>query len=133
MRKAIATRSRFKNKAEKTGSDDDFLRYKKQRNFVKNLNFKTQRKYLQNLNPQKLDMSKKFWKTFKPLFSDKSISAERLILVENNEILSDESKIAETFNTYFGNITKKLNIETWPEPNELLIIDEDVIKSIIKY
>ena len=78
-------------------------------------------------------MSKKFWKTFKPLFSDKSISAERLILVENNEILSDESKIAETFNTYFGNITKKLNIETWPEPNELLIIDDDVIKSIIKY
>ena len=133
LRKAIATRSRLKNKATKTGSDDDFLRYKKQRNFVKNLNLKIQRKYFQNLNPNKLDMNKKFWKTFKPLFSDKSISAERLILVENNEILSEESRIAETFNTYFGNFTDKLSINKWPEPNELRLIDDDVIKSIIKY
>ncbi len=78
-------------------------------------------------------MNKKFWKTFKPLFSEKSISAERVLLVENSNILNDERHIAEIFNNYFGNITKNLSIKRWPEPNDICIADDDVTKSLKKY
>ena len=37
----------------------------------------------------------------KPLFSDKGGVREKIVLVENNEIISDSSQVAEKFNNYF--------------------------------
>ena len=77
LRKAISTRSRLFNISNKSNDPSDVQKYKKQRNFVKKLNFLTQRNYYKTLNPKKLIMNKKFWKTFKPFFSDKSVSGEK--------------------------------------------------------
>ena len=52
-----------------------------------------------------------FWKTVKPLFSNNSTSSENIIVIDKNEILSDESKIANVFGNYFSNVVKELNIE----------------------
>ena len=51
----------------------------------------------------------KFWKAVKPNFSNK-IKTKKLILLEDGEIISDNTKIAEVFNDYFINIVKDLNI-----------------------
>ena len=67
LRKAISTRSRLKNIAVSTNDPVDIQRYKKQRNFVKNLSFKTKRDYCKALDPRKIKFGKQFWKTFKPL------------------------------------------------------------------
>ena len=36
---------------------------------------------------------------------------ERIILVENNKVVSDESKLVEIFSKYFGNIVQNLGID----------------------
>ena len=41
---------------------------------------------------------KEFWKTVKPIFSDKICPKETINLVENNVILCDDQVVADTFN-----------------------------------
>ena len=36
---------------------------------------------------------------------------ERITLVENNKVVSDESKLVEIFGKYFGNIAQNLGID----------------------
>ena len=114
LRKAISNRSRLKNIANKTGLESDISKFKKQRNYVTSLNRKTQKSYFRNLNPNDIQSSKSFFKTFKPYFSNKYTLAEKLLLIENNEIISDDSTIAEHFNNYFVHITDALDIKEWP-------------------
>ena len=49
---------------------------------------------------------KLFWKTVKPFLYDKIVSKEQILLVENDEIIYEESKIAESLNPFFPNIVK---------------------------
>ena len=114
LRKAISTRSKLKNIANKTGLDSDLEKYKKQRNYVVSLNRKTQRKFFKDLNPNKIQTSKSFFQTFKPYFSNKYTYSEKLLLIENDEIITDDKDIATLFNKYFANITGTLDIIEWP-------------------
>ena len=43
--------------------------------------------------------NRKFWGTVKPRFTDKINTNEQITLVENDEIISDCSKVAEPMNT----------------------------------
>ena len=53
-----------------------------------------------------------FWKTVSPLFTEKNGSKNNKIAhVEGGKVLPDDVKIAETFNSFFGNIVDTLNIE----------------------
>ena len=52
--------------------------------------------------------SKKFWKTVKPLISDKC--NVKINLVENDNTVSDDSEIAETFKIFFENAVKNFNV-----------------------
>ena len=54
--------------------------------------------------------SKSFWDACKPFFSEKGVCHEKIILVQNDRIVSDESSI---FNIYFSNITSALDIPCW--------------------
>ena len=73
-----------------------------------------------------------FWKTFKPLFSSSQANNE-IMLVEGEEIISDDKQIAECFNSYFANIVDTLNIP----PDVIAIdyepIDDPVLNPINKY
>ena len=133
LRKAISNRSRLKNIANKTGFESDILKYKKQRNYVTSLNRKTQKFYFRNLNPNDIKSSKSFFKTFKPYFSNKYTLAEKLLLVENNKIASDDSSIAEHFNKYFVHITDSLDINEWPTSAQIEFIKDPSQKVISKY
>ena len=52
--------------------------------------------------------SKKFWKTVKPLISDKCNG--KINLVENDNVASDDSEIAEIFKIFFENAVKNFNV-----------------------
>ena len=76
-----------------------------------------------------------FRKTISSLFSNKSYSKNsRITLLENGEVLSEESKVADIFNKFFNNVVKELKIE---KDDNLLtdVIEESdpALKTIKKY
>ena len=82
--------------------------YVKQRNKYVSFLKKAEKEYDQNLNEKNVTDNKKFWKTVKPLLSNKSVSREKINLTENEKMLTSESETAETLNNFFSNIVKKL-------------------------
>ena len=72
---------------------------------------KNTEEFYNNLNVKYITESKPFWKTVKPSFTDKTLKDERITLVENNKVVSDESKLVEIFSKYFGNIVQNLGID----------------------
>ena len=81
LRKAIMTRSRLKNKADKTKNPTDINNYKKQRNYVVKLN-KTAK--FQYFNESDEKNEKSFWKNCKPFFTNKHSKADTNIVLKEN-------------------------------------------------
>ena len=50
------------------------------------------------LNIKGMVDNKMFWKTAKHFFSDTSNNFENILLIENDNVLTDDFEIAETFN-----------------------------------
>ena len=71
---------------------------------------KTKKEHYQNLDEKNVIDNKRFWKTVKPLLTDKSVSREKINLTENEKLLTSECEIAKTLNNFFSNIVKKLLI-----------------------
>ena len=95
--------------------------YNKQRNYCVNLLRRTKKKYFSSISISSLTVNKKFWKTVKPLFSDKISHKETINLVESGKILSGHQVAADKFNNYFNNIVKNLLIltnENFPKKKE---------------
>ena len=55
--------------------------------------------------------NKTFWKTVKPFFTDEGVNHDRILLVEENETISDNDEISGKLNNLFANILKILNIQ----------------------
>ena len=64
-------RSRLRNIYLKNRSDYDKREYNKQRSYCVSLLRKTKTNYCVNLNEKDLTDNKQFWRTVKPLLSDK--------------------------------------------------------------
>ena len=79
-------------------------------------------------------IDKKFWKTVKPLLSDKSVSREKINLTENEKMLTSEFETAETFNNFFSNIVQEDNISKFNSNNSVTVFVKDpVFKAILKF
>ena len=89
----------------------------KQRNKCVSLLRKTKKAYCSNLNVKDVVDNKKFGKTIKSFFSDKSINFENISLIEKGNLLTDDFEIAETFNKYFQNLVPNLDLKV---PSKLL-------------
>ena len=50
-----------------------------------------------------------FWKTVRPLFSEKAFHKESIILNNNNKIISN-NELAEIFNKHFSQIVENLDV-----------------------
>ena len=50
----------------------------------------------------------------KPCLTDKTLKDERITLIENGKVLSDEIELVKTFNEYFSNIVSNLHIRRSP-------------------
>ena len=57
--------------------------------------------------------NKQFWKTIKPLDSDKSVSRDRINIIEKEEIDKSKSEAAEILNKFFSDIVKNLGIPVY--------------------
>ena len=64
--------------------------------------------YLNNLAVDGIVTNKSFWKFIKPFLKNKSCHAQNdILLIQNNEIITEEKDLAETFNKHYINIVKK--------------------------
>ena len=104
-------RTRLLNKFRKENSFINELAYKRQRNFCAKLIKKTKRNFCNNLNINKIADNKSFWKTVKPSFTEKKLKDEKIVLVENDTTVSEESEVAEIFRSYFNGTVDGLNIK----------------------
>ena len=68
---------------------------------------KTKKQY-GNLNEKDAVDHKKFWKTVKLILSDKIKSNEKITIVGDDKIFTQEIKVAEELNSFFSNVVKKL-------------------------
>ena len=86
-----------------------------------------QKDHFDRLNPVK--DSKPFWKSFKPYFSNKhSFGDSKISLSENGEFLTENNKIAKTFNSFFEAVTDSLNLFSWPSK---VNVCDDKVQGII--
>ena len=111
LRKAIMKRSELESKYVKNRTNENLKSYKKQRNFCSKLYKKERKKYYERLDLNNVTDNKKLWKTVKPFLSDK-VTFPQIALVENDEIISDESKVANSFSNFFENAIHSLGIKT---------------------
>ena len=107
--KAIMQRTRFRNNFLKNPNDQNKLLYIKQRNYCVSLLRKEKKEYFIRLNEKDTTDNRKFWHTVKPFLSDKVKSREAIILVDNENIKSNENEMANTFNDILKYCEKSKN------------------------
>ena len=79
---------------------------------VVKLNKKYKKEHFENLNVA--TNSKPFWDTCKPYFSNKHAKGDsNIMLIEKDEILLKNKKIADVFNSYFDSVTDSLDLFSW--------------------
>ena len=92
--------------------------------------------YFNNLDLILVQDDKMFWKTTSPYFVNNPKKKSKITLVDEkgNTLSEEDEKIAETFNKFFGNIIKNLNISINSEVLEdVSMIQDPIIAAIEKY
>ena len=100
------------------------MNYNKQRNLCVSLIRKEKKNFFHNINLSDISDNKKFWKTVKPFFTEKTQCKNKISLIEKpNEwdienvdfterVISEDLEVAEVFNEFFVNIVPNLDIPT---------------------
>ena len=91
-------------------SDENKIKYLKQRNSCISLLTKIKKSYYSNLNEKKIADNKSFWKKIKPFLSDKTPFDEKITLMEKEKIIKTDTKTANVLNTFFSVIISNLDI-----------------------
>ena len=134
LRKAVMLRSRLKNKHSNSRTVENWNNFRKQRNRCVKLFRQAKKDYCNKLDINLVTDNRKFWKTVKPALSDKCQSNNKIVLVEDDEIIFDDTEVAEIFNSFFVTVTESLGIK---ENNDDISDTEGILdpieKSIQKY
>ena len=70
----------------------------------------------------------------KPFFTDKGMNHDKIILVEDDEIISENEQISESLNNFFADAIINLNIPQYEDPTSNTDgIDDPVLRAIEKY
>ena len=74
--------------------------FKIQRNPCVTLLRKARRDYYENLELGKVNDSKKFWNTVKPVFRNKVTTRSNITLIGNKKVVTSKIELAKNFNKY---------------------------------
>jgi len=107
LSKAIMKRSQLKSKHQKTKNKTDRLNYKKQRNLCKKLRDKAIKSDFQKSFANIKSNSKAFFDIIKPYLTNKgAMVSSDILLIEGDDIILDDTKIATIFNNYYTHIVE---------------------------
>ena len=105
-------RSQLETKYRKQPTDINTECYRKQKNFCSKLYKRERKKYYSNLHLKQFTDNKTFWQNMKPSLSDKYKATEKITLVSDDKIFSDDLEITEKFNKFFKNTVNNLNLSS---------------------
>jgi exonuclease III len=111
LSKAFMKRAQLKNKKQKNPTQDNIEAFKKQRNYCVGLGRRKKKTFFNNLDPRIMKDNVMLWKVMKPICTGKSKIKSKITLIENNEIISDDQKVAEILNNNFVDAVENLKIE----------------------
>ena len=114
LRKEIMLRSRRKNVFQRDPTAENWNKYRLQRNKCTRMVRDAKRTFYATLDLKKLKDNKKFWKTIKPIFTEKAYTERLEKLVEGKDIIDNRQKVANVMNNYFANVTSSLDIHNIP-------------------
>ena len=126
--KAIMKRTRLRNNYQNNKCDANKKACNAQRNSCVSLVRKAKLNYFDRLDHEVSD-KKTFWKNVKPFFADKKVNHHRILLVEENETISENDEISEKLNTFFADTVKNLNI---PPYEDHLVNTDDIDDPILR-
>ena len=127
-------RTRFRNQLLRNRTDENKIRYTKQINYCVSLLRKIKTQYYSNLDEKNFTDNKAFWKTVKTFLSDKITSKEKINLIEEAEIVSNNENTAQVLNTVFSDIAGSLNIPKYITNDPISDnISDLIIRLIVKY
>ena len=137
INKDIMKRSRLRNKFLNTKSDIDRKAYNKQCNLCVSLIRWEKKNFFNNISTRDITDNKTFWKTVKPLFTDKIQTKSKITLIEKNvvsgvgqeqivseKVISKDQAVAEVFNKFFINIVPNLKI---PQITIMILISKSLM------
>ena len=105
------TRTRLLNKLRKPNCRENQLTYKRRRNYCVKLLKRSKKDFYNNFNVKNVTDNKHFWKTIKSNFTDKVLQDEKIVLVEDDKVITAETDLAKIFKGHFENIVERLHIE----------------------
>lgn len=128
LRKLIHRRNQLRNKFWKTKSKSNWESYRILRNKTNAVARESQKNFLSQ-KCLAAEKSGDFWTTFKPYLSAKGKETSQIILKDEENIVSDPSKVCEIFSKYYENIAGDIGQEDhFEEVNEM-----SVKEAITKY
>ena len=89
------TRTRLLNKLRKFNCPENQLTYKRQRNYCLKLFKRSKKDFYNNPKVKQVTDNKDFWKTIKPNFTDKVLKDEKIVLVEDDKVITADTDLAE--------------------------------------
>ena len=105
LRKAIMTRTRLLNQLRKFNSPESQLAYKRQHSYCVKLVKISKKDFYNNFKVKKVTDNKYFWKT------DKVLKDGKIVLVEDDKLITADTDLAEIFKDHFETIVESLHIE----------------------
>jgi len=131
LRKAIIKKNQLaKKRFDNTESEKQF---KKQKNFVDREIKRAKKDFFNSLDVRHIQDNKNFWKLFGENLSDKVKGKQKISLVKENHILSDDTSVAEEFSTYFAEAVERLEIPSITLNNVSEGIQCPVEIAVVKY
>ena len=121
-------RSTLKTKFLKSRRDEDHKAFKKQKNFTNRLAKKERAKYFANLDLNNYTDNVKFRLTVKPMFANSGMRHNKITLIENGEVVTNDKSNAESFNGFFVDAVSSLAIEV----NRALLDDASDVQDPVK-
>ena len=103
--------------------------------------------FFNNINTRDITNNKTFWKTVKPLFTDKIQTKSKITLIEkkvvsgvgqeqivSEKVISEDQAVAEVFNKFFINIVPNLKIPTNHNyDTDFLVTNDQVTNALNKF
>ena len=136
LRKAIMKRSQLENKYISNSTVENRNKYKKHKNFCSKLYKKERKKFYSQLDIKNITDNKLFWKTMKPFLSEKCTYASKISLVHNDNVISHDQELADTFNNFFEHAVDNLGIQEYQSDHNIdinSISDDPIDYAIAKY
>ena len=110
LRKSINVKAALKRKYLKVNSQQNWSKYKQQRNLVNRLKRTSLQKYFHEKCNTSNEKGKHFWEIVKPFMTNNvKLNSQNITLYENGSLINNPTDVCNVFNKYYINVTNDLS------------------------